>query len=174
MNFKLSEAVSVLERTPAVLRSLLEHQHGIWTHNNEGPDTWSPYDVLGHLLHGEKADWIPRLRIVMADEGNKTFTPFDRFAQFENSKGKSLENLLDEFEAARKANLKVLKESGIQDADLGRTAIHPALGTVTLENLLAAWTVHDLGHIAQIARVMAKQWKAEVGPWVEYMGVLNR
>lgn len=173
MKFELAEAMAVLERTPVVLRQLLQGLSEPWIQNNEGPDTWSPFDVVGHLLHGEETDWIPRMRILMEEGGNRTFTPFDRFAQFEKSKGKRMDDLLDAFETARRENLRIVRGLEIRQDDLSRTAIHPALGTVTLSELLASWAVHDLGHIAQIARVMARQWTREVGPWVEYMSVLK-
>ncbi|MEQ6165682.1 DinB family protein [Ekhidna sp. MALMAid0563] len=173
MKFSLEKSIHILERTPAVLKTLLKNLSEDWTAPNEGPDTWSPYDVVGHLIHGEKTDWIPRAKIILEQGESQPFTPFDRFAQFEESKGKTLNQLLDEFESHRTDNIKTLKALNITEADLTKTGIHPEFGAVTLENLLAAWVVHDLGHIHQISRVMAKQYTNEVGPWTQYMGVLK-
>ena len=173
MKFSLEKSIHILDRTPAVLKTLLRNLPEDWTAPNEGPDTWSPYDVVGHLIHGEKTDWIPRARIILEQGEKQPFTPFDRFAQFVESKGKTLNQLLDEFESHRTDNIKTLKALNITEADLTKTGIHPEFGAVTLENLLAAWVVHDLGHIHQISRVMAKQYTNEVGPWTQYMGVLK-
>ncbi|MBL7776093.1 MAG: DinB family protein, partial [Saprospiraceae bacterium] len=145
-----------------------------WLFENEGPDTWSPFDIVGHLIHGEKTDWIPRMRIILSDGPDKTFTPFDRFAQFEASKGKTLRQLLGEFRDLRAANLNILRATPIGPDELAKTGIHPAFGPVTLEQLLATWTVHDLGHIAQVSRVLAKQYRSAVGPWEAYLPVLTR
>ncbi|NNM23749.1 MAG: DinB family protein [Flavobacteriaceae bacterium] len=173
MKFNLDKAISVLDRTPLVLRELLHGLSSEWTHQNEGGDSWSAYDIIGHLVHGEKTDWMPRLEIVLSEGAPKTFEPYDRFAQFEMSKGKSLENLLDEFESLRKANLEHLRSKNLTQGDLQREGIHPELGPVKLNEMLSAWVVHDLGHIAQVSRVMAKQYKDEVGPWPKYLTILN-
>ena len=173
MKYCIEKALQVLENTPHVLKQLLSGLDDEWVKNNEGGDSWSAYDIVGHLLHGEQTDWIPRIEITLSEGDNKTFTPFDRFAQFEKSKGKTLEGLLDEFAEARSNNIKVFKGLNITEDDLSKTATHPALGTVTLSNLLSAWVAHDLGHIAQISRVMAKQYKNAVGPWQEYMPILH-
>ncbi|WP_420318696.1 DinB family protein [Ekhidna sp.] len=173
MQFNLEKSILVLERTPAVLKQLLHGLPEEWATSNEGPETWSPYDVVGHLIQGEKKDWIPRTMIILEHGEKQPFTPFDRFAQFEESKGKSLIELLEEFEKLREKNIVELKGLNITEKDLQKTGMHPGLRQVTLENLLAAWVVHDLGHIHQISRVMAKQYKREVGPWTEYMGVLK-
>jgi hypothetical protein len=173
MTFNLNKAISVLENTPILLKNMLSGLSEDWTHENEGPETWSPFDVLGHLVHGERTDWIPRTFIIMNDSDQKTFHPYDRFAQFEESKGKTLEDLLNEFEILRKQNLEQLKGFGLMESDYNREGIHPSLGPVTLANLLSAWVVHDLGHIAQISRVMSKQYKDEVGPWTRYMTILK-
>jgi len=173
MKFNLNQAISVLEKTPSVLKTLLSNLSSEWTHQNEGENTWSPYDVIGHLVHGEKTDWIPRLNIVLDGTPNKTFEPYDRFAQFEMSKGKSLDDLLNEFESLRKDNLIELKSKQLSNDDLALYGIHPELGPVSLSQMLSAWVVHDLGHIAQISRVMAKQFKSEVGPWPRYLTILN-
>lgn len=173
MQFNLTQSIEILERTPNVLQTLLQDLSENWTNHTEGPDTWSPYDVIGHLIHGEKTDWIPRMEIILSGDQAKEFTRFDRFAQFENSKGKSLQELLDEFKMLRKENLQKLKSKNISETDLDKTGIHPAFGEVSLKQLLATWVVHDLNHIVQISRVMAKQYKVAVGPWIEYLGVLK-
>ncbi|MDU8887136.1 DinB family protein [Yeosuana sp. MJ-SS3] len=174
MEFNLQKAILILERTPAVLDSLLRDLPKDWTHRNEGENTWSPFDVVGHLLHGEKTDWIERTNIILQNDLNISFTPFDRFAQFEDSKGKTMNNLLDEFSALRNANLKILNDLDLSERNFTLIGRHPNLGKVTLKQLLASWVAHDLGHIAQITRVMAKQYKNEVGPWKEYMSILNK
>lgn len=172
MKFHLSDCIKILSRTPKILSTLLIDLPDGWTSTNEGPDTWSPYDIIGHLIHGEQTDWIPRAKIILGNAANKTFEPFDRFAQFENSKGKTLIQLLDTFHSMRQANLEALNQMEINDEKLGRTGIHPALGEVTLQQLLATWTIHDLSHINQMTRVMAKQYKSEVGPWREYISII--
>jgi len=173
MKFNLDDAVTILERTPFILQSQLKNLSEVWTHCNEGSDTWSTFDVLGHLLHGEKTDWIARLEIILSEGDNKTFTPFDRFAMFEESKGKNLNQLLEEFKAARKQNLETLKFKKITEIDYSRKGIHPVFGEVTLSQLLSCWVAHDLDHLAQINRVMAKQYKEEVGPWIDFLGILK-
>ncbi len=174
MEFELNTSIQILERTPKLLRQLLDGLDDHWVYTNEGPDTWSPFDIIGHLIHGEITDWIPRMEIILSNSENKTFEPFDRFAQFENSKGKSLGMLLDEFEVLRKSNLEIIKSKELSDLELDFIANHPALGQVTLRQLLASLVVHDLGHVAQISRVMAKQYQNEVGPWHEYLPILHR
>ena len=174
MIFNLSKSIEILERTPKVLKLLLEGLDEEWILNNEGGESWSPYDIIGHLIHGEKTDWITRTEIILSDGTEKTFAPFDRFAQFEASKGKTIAILLEEFQALRQSNLTALKSKNITSNDLKKTGIHPAFGVVTLENLLACWVAHDLGHLAQISRVMAKQYKEEVGPWLEYLPILSK
>ncbi len=173
MKFDLDKAIEVLERTPLLLEALLKDLSNDWTMSNEGEETWSPYDIVGHLIHGEKTDWINRLEIILSKEGNKTFEPFDRFAQFEESKGKTIKQLLTEFKKNRNSNLKVLKSKNITIADFENKGIHPSLGEATLVNLLSTWVVHDLNHLSQISRVMAKQYKEEVGPWIEYLPILK-
>lgn len=172
--FSLPHSLEILERTPATLRALLSGLSDEWIYHNEGPDTFSPFDVVGHLIHGERTDWIPRMEIILSDRADKTFEPYDRFAQQEASKGKTLPELLDIFETLRQQNLQIIHAKNLTTADLQKTGIHPAFGIVTLQQLLAALTVHDLGHIAQVARVMAKQYKAETGPWQAYLPVLTR
>jgi hypothetical protein len=173
MQFNLNGSIDILERTPRILESLLSGLDDQWITHNEGEGSWSPYDVMGHLIHGEKTDWIPRMMIILGDGGNKRFTPFDRFAQFEESRGKSIADLLDEFKARRKENLGLLKSIKITGEMLKKKGIHPELGEVTLQQLLATWVVYDLGHICQISRVMAKQYKEEIGPWVKYFSIFN-
>jgi len=174
MEFDLKSSRAVLERTPHVLRAMLTGLPPAWTDATEGPDTWSPYANVGHLIHGERTDWIPRAQIILAQGANRRFTPFDRFAQFRESQGKSLTDLLDEFSRLRTDNLVTLAEWRLTDAQLSLSGEHPELGAVTLRQLLAAWVAHDLGHVAQIARVMAKQYRDAVGPWRAYLPILDR
>jgi len=173
MNFKIDQAISVLERTPTALKSLLSGLPDPWIFNNEGPETWSPYDVLGHLVHGEKTDWILRLKIIIEHGIEKTFEPFDRFAMIQESEGKSINVLLDEFEDLRRKNLDVLGQIKLDSKDFVRKGMHPGLGVVTLGQLIATWVVHDLSHMAQIDEVMARQYREHVGPWKAYLPVLN-
>ncbi len=173
MNFQIESAVAVLERTPAVLRRLLAGLGPEWTHSNYGEDTFSPFDVVGHLIVGEQTDWLPRARIILEHGAARPFDKYDRYAQFEASRGKSLDQLLDEFERLRQANLQVLRGLNLTPAQLTLRGMHPALGEVTLANLLATWVAHDLNHIAQIARCMATQYESAVGPWKRYLGVLQ-
>ena len=174
MTFELHKTLEILERTPAVLESLLADLSDEWIMPNEGESTFSPFDVVGHLLHGEKTDWMARLQIILRDSGDKNFTPYDRFVQFEESKGKSMNQLLGEFKTLRMQNLGILTALNIQESDLFKEGIHPKFGKVTLRHLLSTWTVHDLSHIAQITRVMCKQYKEEVGPWIEFLPILTR
>ncbi|HKV70542.1 MAG TPA: DinB family protein [Gemmatimonadales bacterium] len=172
MEFDLRETITMLERTPAVVRELLHGLPERWTVSNEGPDTFSPFDVVGHLIDGEETDWIPRLKIILAQGPDRRFVPFDRF----RSQGarETLAGRLDRFASLRKANLAVLRDLKLTPAQLTLTGEHPELGTVTLAQLLATWAVHDLTHLAQINRVMAKQYKAAIGPWVKYHPLLTR
>lgn len=172
-NFSIDKALEILAQTPKTLTSLLENLSDEWVYANEGGETWSAFDVVGHLIHGEKTDWTERLRKVLSDD-DKNFEPFDRFAQFENSKGKSLRELLEEFEVLRAKNLAYLKSLNIAPSHLDKTGVHPDFGTVTMRQLLATWTAHDLGHIAQISRVLAKQYTDEVGPWKAYLSILQK
>jgi hypothetical protein len=173
MTFDLEKCLEVLQRTPAVLDTLLGGLSDDWTTHNEGGETWSPYDVVGHLIHGERTDWMARLDIILSDGPDKRFTPFDRLAQFEESRGKTLGDLLREFREVRAANLARLRALHLQPADCDRTGTHPTFGEVTLRQLLATWTVHDLDHVMQISRVMAKQIGAETGPWVQYLRIIR-
>ena len=174
LEFDLAAGVAVLERTPAALRALLAGLPPAWTDGTEGPETWSPYVIVGHLIHGERTDWIPRARIVLAQGANRTFTPFDRFAQFRDSAGRSLADLLDELARLRAENLETLAGWRLTERELALEGIHPDFGPVTLRQLLAAWVAHDLAHVAQIARVMAKQYRDAVGPWRAFMPVMDR
>ncbi len=171
--FSLAEAVALLSRTPATLDALLRGLPSMWVHSNEGDGTWSPFDIVGHLIVGERTDWIPRARIILEQGEARAFDPFDRFAQFEETKGKSLEHLLDEFARLRARNVGELQALNLQPADLGRRGTHPSLGTVTLSQLLATWVAHDLTHLHQLSRVMAYQYREAVGPWSVYLGVLK-
>ena len=173
MNFTVEKSIEILERTPEVLEAMLKDISAEWTEKTEGGETWSVFDVLGHLVHGDKTDWIPRAEIILSDKPDKAFKPFERFAQFEDSKGKTLPQLLDEFKSLREKNIGVLRSKNLTDKNLEETGVHPAFGEVTLAQLLATWTVHDLDHIAQISRIMGKQYKDEVGPWAEYLKILN-
>ncbi len=173
MKYSVKKSIEILERTPAVLKALLSNLSDDWIMNNEGPDTFSPYDVAGHLIHGEKTDWRVRATMILEHGVSKTFVPFDRFAQFEASKGKTLLQLLDEFEKLRSENLIWFRSLNVTENELDKKGTHPVLGEVTLRQLLSTWVVHDLTHIAQITRVMAKQYKEEVGPWVEFFRILN-
>lgn len=173
MNFDLKKSYEILIRTPKVLKTLLRNVDDSWVMSNEGPDTFSPYDVVGHLIHGEKTDWAARTKIILEFGLSRPFTPWDRFAQYEESKGKTLDQLLDEFETVRKDNVKWLRSLKLTGTDLDKKGMHPTLGEVTLRNLLATWVVHDLTHIAQITRVMAKQYKEEMGPWPEFFRILS-
>lgn len=174
MEYQLEKAIEVLERTPRVLRSLLSNLSEEWSSGNEGKDTWSAYDIVGHLIHGERTDWITRIKIILSDGPDKLFPRFDRFAQFRESEGKSLPQLLDEFEQLRAENLRAFRGFKLTTGDLQREAIHPTFGKVTLSQLLSTWVVHDLNHLAQIERVMAKQYMEAVGPWVEFLPLLTR
>lgn len=170
--FNLEAAVAVLERTPASLSALLEGLPEPWVSATEGNGTWSPYDVIGHLVHGERTDWIPRARHILAGE-TRPFEPFDRTAQFSESQGQSLEQLLATFAELRRESLAVLNGMHLTAADLDRTGLHPALGKVTLGQLLATWVAHDLDHVGQIVRVMAKVYAHAVGPWSAYLSILR-
>jgi hypothetical protein len=169
----LDECLSVLTRTPATLDTLLRDLPEAWTAATEGPGTWSPYVVVGHLIHGERADWMPRLAIILQHGRSRPFDPFDREAQFRESHGKSLSTLLDEFSALRRDNLARLRSLDLQPAQLELQGTHPSLGPVTVRQLLATWTAHDLTHILQVSRVMARRYKQEVGPWAEYLPALK-
>lgn len=173
MQFNLDQATDLLSRTPVTLRSLLGNLPDEWTSGNEGEQTWAPFDVLGHLIHGELTDWIPRIKMILEAGESKTFEPFDRFAQKDASQGKRMEELLATFEALRANNIETLHQLNITAENLKSRGKHPELGTVTLEALIATWVVHDLDHLLQISRTLAKQYKEAVGPWQAYLSVLK-
>ncbi len=173
--FNLAEATAVLTRTPATLNALLLGLPDIWVRGNEGNDTWNAFDIVGHLIVAERTDWMPRVRVILQSGEARPFDPFDRFAQFKQSPDKPLEidQLLDEFVSLRRENLAALQALNLQPGDLSRRGMHPALGVVTLSELLATWAVHDLTHVHQLSRVMAHQYRDAVGPWSVYLGVLK-
>ena len=173
-NLELESAIQILARTPAALDAWLRHLPDAWTRVDEGPDTFSAFDVVGHLIHGERTDWIPRLARMLEHGEAVPFDPFDRFAQFLASEGKSLNALLDEFALQRERSLAYLRTLHLTDEQLLVRGKHPELGSVTVAQLLATWVVHDLGHIAQIGRVMSKRYSDAVGPWKAYLPVLTR
>jgi len=173
MDLDLANGIAVLERTPQTLRAMLTGLSPAWIDATEGPGTWSPYVVVGHLIHGERTDWIGRARIIVAQGPDRRFVPFDRLAQFHESEGKSLAELLDEFERLRAENLVTLNGWQLTDAQLDLTGEHPEFGSVTLRQLLSTWVAHDLGHIVQIARVMQRQYTDAVGPWRAYLSTLR-
>ncbi|HEX8735439.1 MAG TPA: DinB family protein [Pyrinomonadaceae bacterium] len=173
MNFQIEQAVEILSRTPEVLKAMLGNLSGDWTMNAESAETWSPFDVVGHFIHAEETDWIPRAEIILAQGENLTFEPFDRFAQFEKSKGKTLSELLETFAVLRGKNLETLRRMNITPDKLQLKGIHPELGEVNLEQLLSTWVVHDLTHIRQIAIVLARKYAENVGVWKEYLSILK-
>ena len=169
----LDEATAILARTPATLDALLRGLPDGWIHAHEGGETWSPFDVIGHLIHGEQTDWVPRARIILEHGEARAFDKFDRFAQFELAKGRTLDSLLDEFATLRRASLRDLAALDLTDADLERRGTHPVFGCVTLGQLLATWVAHDLDHVIQVARVMGRQYSDAVGPWRAYLRVIS-
>lgn len=173
MEFQIEPAVAILSRTPATLNALLRDLPGTWLVRNEGPETWSPYDVIGHLIHGDETDWIPRAKIILEHGETRAFEPFDRVAMFEESRGKSIGQLLDTFAQIRAENLRQLQAMNLTADLLDKRGHHPELGVVTLRQLLSTWVVHDLGHIRQVVRVMSKQYRDAVGPWRAYLSILE-
>lgn len=174
MHFDLDDGIAILERTPATFGALLTGLSDAWLSTNEGPETFSAFDNLGHLIHGERTDWIPRARIILAEGANRTFEPYDRFAQARESQGKTVTTLLSEFAALRAQNIATLRSWNLSERELRLEGAHPSLGPVTLRQLLATWVAHDLGHLAQSARVMAKRHRDAVGPWRAYLPILDR
>ncbi|HEY8104482.1 MAG TPA: DinB family protein [Gemmatimonadales bacterium] len=174
MDFDLRDASTILRRTPAAIRTILTNIPDAWLRGTEGPDTWSPFDVVGHLIDGEETDWIPRARIILAGGPNPAFVPFDRFRHLESNRRTEPAVLLDRFERLRAENVATLEGFRLTPAQLALEGIHPDFGRVTMRQLLATWVAHDLGHVAQIARVMAKQYGDAVGPWKRYLPVLTR
>lgn len=173
MEFSLDLTIEVLSRTPDTLSALLGGMSEPWIKSNEGGDTWSAFDIVGHLIHGEETDWIPRAKIILQKQREQPFDSFDRFAQFERFSSRSLNDLLALFRERREENLQTLKSFNLTPDELDLKGVHPELGEVTLRQLLATWTVHDLSHINQISRVMAKQYRGEVGPWRAYIRLLQ-
>jgi hypothetical protein len=173
MEHDLSNTIALLTRTPAVLNALLRHLPGAWTHNHEGENTWSASEVVGHLIHAERADWMPRLRLILGSWEAREFEPFDRMGHVQEVQGRSLDDLLDEFTRVRSDNLTDLRGLNLSEDDLDRRGLHPALGSVRLSQLLATWAAHDLTHLHQISRIMAHQYREAVGPWSQYLGVLR-
>jgi hypothetical protein len=171
--FSTAEAMALLTRTPPALNALLRGLPEVWTHRNEGTDTWSAFDIVGHLIFAERTDWMRRVGTILEHGEARPFEPFDRFAQMKESEGKSLEQLLDDFARLRSESLTALQALNLQSADLARRGKHPALGPVTLSELLATWAVHDLTHLHQLSRVMAYQYREAVGPWSAFLGVLK-
>lgn len=171
--FNLAESIALLTRTPAILNALLRGLPDIWVRGNEGIDTWNAFDIVGHLVFAERTDWMPRVRILLENGEARPFDPFDRFAQIKETQGKSLEQLLDDFAFLRTESLTALQSLNLEQEDLQRRGKHPALGVVTLSELLAAWTVHDLTHLHQLSRTMSHQYRDAVGPWSAYLGVLR-
>lgn len=171
--FDLIEATAVLRRTPAALRGMLEGLPEAWTRVDEGPETWSAFDVIGHLCDGEETDWIPRARIILEHGSARPFDPYDRFRHLTFDHGQTIEARLERFAHLRERSLQALDAMALNEALLDREGRHPALGVVTLRNLLAAWVTHDLDHVFQISRVLAKRYREDVGPWTEYMRVLR-
>ena len=172
MIFTLEGALPILERTPSVLRALLEGLPESWTHASDEAGTWSAFDVVGHLIHGEKTDWIPRARHILEKGESEPFTPFDREAMFRESRGKTMEALLTELEQLRRENVRALRALRLSAEDLARRGLHPELGTVTLAQHLATWTAHDLGHLRQIAQTLGRQYRDAVGPWRAYLSMM--
>ncbi|HEY0461627.1 MAG TPA: DinB family protein [Pyrinomonadaceae bacterium] len=173
MKFKTEQAVEILSNTPETVKSLLENLSDDWINSAEEAESWSPFDIVGHLIHAEETDWIPRAGIILRQGENRTFEPFDRFAMFENSKGKTLGELLETFAERRRESLETLKSWKLSDEQLALKGMHPELGAVTLEQLLATWVVHDLTHIRQIVTVLAKKYAGAVGVWKEYLSILK-
>jgi hypothetical protein len=171
--FAVDDAIAILSRTPTTLDALLRGLPESWITAHEGGETWSPFDVIGHLIHGEQTDWIPRARLILEHGDARAFDKFDRFAQFEHSKGRTLPSLLDEFASTRAESVRSLAAFQISESDLDRRGRHPELGGVTLRQLLATWVAHDLDHVVQIARVLARQYSDEVGPWRAYLRVIS-
>ena len=171
--FDLLDTIAILTRTPAILNTLLRGLSSTWVRGNEGKDTWSAFEIVGHLIVGERTDWMVRVRIILENGESRPFDPFDRFAQLTQSQDRSLDQLLDDFARVRKENLVALRALNLQQEDLNQRGRHPRLGVVTLSQLLATWAVHDLTHLHQLSRVMAHQYRDAVGPWSAYLGVLK-
>jgi hypothetical protein len=172
--FSLYETINILERTPSMLNDLLAGISDPWAFHNEGGNTWSPFDIVGHLIEGENNNWIPRIQIILSDQPDKRYVPFDRFSQLDGNKEKTMAGLLNEFTRLRKINLDLLRSFRITEGDLDKTGIHPEFGAVTLRQQLATWAAHDLSHFSQITRVMARQYREAVGPWTRYLTIMGQ
>ena len=173
MEFRAAEAIEVLTRTPETLNAMLRGLPDLWLRGTEGEDTWSAFDIVGHLVLAERSDWMPRMRMLLEDGESRPFDPFDRFAQLKEHRDKTLEQLLDDFGCLRRDNLAAVRSLNLGHEDMNRRGKHPMLGVVTLSQLFATWTVHDLSHLHQLSRVMAHQYRDKVGPWGVYLGVLK-
>jgi len=173
MQQNLQHTIAILSRTPPTLNALLRDLPDAWTLSNEGGKTWATFDIVGHLIHGELTDWMPRVRMILEFGESRAFEPFDRLAHENDSQGKSLDQLLDEFSRLRQQNLTDLRNLNLRPEDLARRGLHPALGVVTLSQLLSTWAVHDMTHLHQISRTLAHQYRDAVGPWAAYLGVLH-
>jgi DinB family protein len=173
MEHNLNHTIAILSRTPAMLNVFLRDLPEMWTSRNEGENTWTAFDVIGHLIHAERTDWMPRARVILQFGESRKFEPFDRWAQARESEGKSLAQLLDEFARLRSESLAGLRALDLRKEDFERSGLHPSLGVVTLSELLATWAAHDLNHLHQISRIMAHQYREAVGPWSAYLGVLK-
>ncbi len=171
--FELAQAIEILEKTPAILKTWLENASEAWVQYKSDDESWSAFDIVGHFIHGEKTDWIPRAQMILHGEGEKEFVRFNRFAHFENSQGKTLADLLEEFSRLREKNLETLRGFDLQPDDIALEGKHPDLGTVNLGQLIATWVVHDLEHLSSIAHEMAQRYKQDVGPWIAYLEVLK-
>jgi hypothetical protein len=169
----VTSVINIISRTPATIRELVANLEDNWLHANEGPDTWSPHEVVAHLIFCEQTDWIPRMRIIMDETSDKKFTHFDRAGHFPIAAGRSIDSLLHQFEQLRLENILILVAADLTEEDLRKEGIHPAFGPVTLGQLLASWVAHDMTHISQIARIIARQYEVEVGPWKAYLRILN-
>ena len=173
MKFQIDEAAEILSQTPATVKSLLGNLSDEWVKKTPDTENWSPFDIVGHLIHGEKTDWIRRAEIILGQGENPAFEPFDRFAQFEKSKGKTLNELIEIFAASRANSLETLRQMNLTEEKLKLKGIHSELGEVTLEQLLATWVVHDLTHIKQIVTVLAGKYAENVGAWKQYLSILQ-
>lgn len=174
MRFDLEQAIAVLTATPAILQAWLGQLPPEWVLARDGDESWSPFDVVGHLSHSDETNWLPRARLILSDSPSRQFEPFDRFAMLTRNEGREIHALLDDFAALRADAIAQLRALGLREADYERTATHPQLGTVTLRQLLASWVAHDLNHLGQIAEVMARHYKEEVGPWQSFLAILDR
>jgi len=174
LNFTPTQCIEILERTPTVLTSMLQGLSEEWIFSKKEESSWTPYDIIGHLIHGERTDWVPRMELILSNYPDKTFEPFNMTAHEEASKGKSLRELLFQFQYLREINVDIVRAYNLSDEQLKLKGIHPEFGSVTLKELLATWAAHDLAHISQISTVLAHQYKTDVGPWKQYLGILNR